>query len=556
MDSRDDDSLSSSLPSSLIPHLYTGPQDSSTRTTLADDFSPPTILPPLESRLPQRRPAQQYDQPEQIPDRNVSSSSTSLMDLAGAAVHQPAIPLSSNQRFGSPIYSDPVFHTSRSQPHSRPTNYSYSPGFRGDSAQAASWREGEAGPSSLLQSRPDVVWPSPGRQSWREGDVASPSFLVSREDPVWSQQRTPSLRDDVAPQPAWPSSSRLREEGHGVWQEHERGTGQSQSSGTWNSAFTHFGSGVSAPVGGERSAFPAEMGQKFADQDTYMAFNNPSQSLTSNTIPSDPSSAAFFTPHFPASGSGASGVHDSHNLHYSYSSPQLDTYTLPPPPPLESSEPRTLPGASPNLPGESHFGSFGAYQREDFGSVTSSKSKKHRSTSDSKEDSVRRPKTSVACDFCRGRKLRCDGDKPCSNCKGRGYTCNYVHFQRRRGPGKNPKGPRSKKRSHASAQGSVGGGEPTGSTPTSSLPSSRLEPKQEIGSASLFATPSTRHPNPYAFQTSPPELNDFNFRLSEAPRYPSTSFPSVGLSRARSPRSRATSSEDRSDAEEMYRKMG
>ncbi|KIM61856.1 hypothetical protein SCLCIDRAFT_121010, partial [Scleroderma citrinum Foug A] len=36
-------------------------------------------------------------------------------------------------------------------------------------------------------------------------------------------------------------------------------------------------------------------------------------------------------------------------------------------------------------------------------------------------------RTPMACQFCRGRKLKCDGCKPsCSNCNRRGYPCNYV----------------------------------------------------------------------------------------------------------------------------------
>ncbi|KAL4069945.1 hypothetical protein V8B97DRAFT_1967137 [Scleroderma yunnanense] len=51
----------------------------------------------------------------------------------------------------------------------------------------------------------------------------------------------------------------------------------------------------------------------------------------------------------------------------------------------------------------------------------------------------------VACDFCRGRKLRCDGTKPsCSNCSTRSLVCKYQDHPRRRGPGKAPKGLRKK----------------------------------------------------------------------------------------------------------------
>ncbi|TCD62680.1 hypothetical protein EIP91_006573 [Steccherinum ochraceum] len=69
------------------------------------------------------------------------------------------------------------------------------------------------------------------------------------------------------------------------------------------------------------------------------------------------------------------------------------------------------------------------------------------------DDSSPRPKkvskkTAIACNFCRGRKLKCDGQTPtCRNCDKRSLPCEYALFPRRRGPGKAPKG--SKK--HAKA---------------------------------------------------------------------------------------------------------
>ncbi|KAF8064326.1 hypothetical protein FPV67DRAFT_1420176, partial [Lyophyllum atratum] len=36
-------------------------------------------------------------------------------------------------------------------------------------------------------------------------------------------------------------------------------------------------------------------------------------------------------------------------------------------------------------------------------------------------------RTPMACQFCRGRKLKCDGLRPsCSNCNKRGYPCQYI----------------------------------------------------------------------------------------------------------------------------------
>jgi len=83
---------------------------------------------------------------------------------------------------------------------------------------------------------------------------------------------------------------------------------------------------------------------------------------------------------------------------------------------------------------------------------------------DSSKKSQNTRKTAVACNFCRGevapmpacnialmptdvgRKLRCNGAKPsCYNCTVRKFQCEYVPVQRRRGPGKAPKGTKTKK---------------------------------------------------------------------------------------------------------------
>ncbi|KAJ7270627.1 hypothetical protein B0H12DRAFT_1044323 [Mycena haematopus] len=43
-------------------------------------------------------------------------------------------------------------------------------------------------------------------------------------------------------------------------------------------------------------------------------------------------------------------------------------------------------------------------------------------------DNPRTPRRiGMACQFCRARKLKCDGLRPqCTNCSRRGFACNYV----------------------------------------------------------------------------------------------------------------------------------
>lgn len=48
---------------------------------------------------------------------------------------------------------------------------------------------------------------------------------------------------------------------------------------------------------------------------------------------------------------------------------------------------------------------------------------------DSSDDEIPRTprRTPMACQFCRGRKLKCDGLRPsCTNCNKRGVPCAYV----------------------------------------------------------------------------------------------------------------------------------
>ncbi|KAI0359736.1 hypothetical protein OH77DRAFT_1493282 [Trametes cingulata] len=47
--------------------------------------------------------------------------------------------------------------------------------------------------------------------------------------------------------------------------------------------------------------------------------------------------------------------------------------------------------------------------------------------SDGEQYTPRTPRrTPMACTFCRGRKLKCDGRPICANCNRRGLACAYV----------------------------------------------------------------------------------------------------------------------------------
>ena len=136
-----------------------------------------------------------------------------------------------------------------------------------------------------------------------------------------------------------------------------------------------------------------------------------------------------------------------------------------------------------------------------------------------------------------GRKLRCNGAKPsCYNCTVRKFECEYVSTQRRRGPGKAPKGSRSRKArlEHSGSSSNIIGDR---------LPS--MVPDYEV-------SPDLR---PYMSILS---LETFEFQPPDSsPQYP-LEQPEPGMrrqgSRSRTSRSRETSSaNDHSDAKPIHR---
>ncbi|KDR82807.1 hypothetical protein GALMADRAFT_134361 [Galerina marginata CBS 339.88] len=174
-------------------------------------------------------------------------------------------------------------------------------------------------------------------------------------------------------------------------------------------------------------------------------------------------------------------------------------------------------------------------ERASTDEADSQRSKRRRAESLEPDDTARKSrnprKTAVACNFCRGRKLRCNGAKPsCYNCTVRKFECEYVPIQRRRGPGKAPKGSRSKKAASSRAD-----------APSSKNPSDR--PPSAVPDYELDAlAPELR---PY---TSVLSLDSFGFQPPDlSPHYPSLQDPRLMRDyymRARTPRSRETSSDD------------
>ena len=58
------------------------------------------------------------------------------------------------------------------------------------------------------------------------------------------------------------------------------------------------------------------------------------------------------------------------------------------------------------------------------------------------------PFAAKACDFCKKRKIRCEGVMPCIQCQRRGFPCNFTSEQHKRGPK-----PKKKRRETISAAG-------------------------------------------------------------------------------------------------------
>lgn len=182
MEKREKEHRQSSLPLSLIPHLYVRPQlprDSSTRTTLtaspmpddedeeqnaqADSLlelpAPSFPLRPITPSLTQEfalSPRRAFSGKLEDPRTRTSGLPVPPVPLADQrSVGPSSIPHGPAQSYAGPIYSDPVYHTARHQANPYTTrSYTFPPPAHPDQVTLPGlWREGEAGPSSMVHSQ-------------------------------------------------------------------------------------------------------------------------------------------------------------------------------------------------------------------------------------------------------------------------------------------------------------------------------------------------------------------------------------------------------------------
>ncbi|KAG6909129.1 hypothetical protein DXG01_001881 [Tephrocybe rancida] len=411
MEKRNREMRQSALPSSLIPHLYSRPQQGDISPSTA--FPPPPLPPPGEeeadflpacNELPSMRttfapPLPSVDtlrgphyhnyEARRLPStstdtlsryQTLSSVNASTLGIETTMGNLSLPSRSSHQSYGSPPFNDPPYQATHPERMFYGQHHSYLPPLPQESEQLhSSWREGEAGPSSLIHTRYEQ-----GSSRGRRGS----------SQPVQAAKRdTYKHRGDISD-----------DEGY---------RGEESYSGS-----------TRRPTQGTSSEL-APMGTLFLKWtrlagNLYPSWSEPYQSPRSHSLHLGPdmgSRTGAGYPRYPltsvdASHGGWSGTggYSDHRSGYSPSS-------------------------------VSEASSDGRPDEEEESYPTVQKGKKRRRDSDvGDDDSRKNRKTAVACNFCRGRKLRCDGAKPaCSNCMVRKFQCEYVPVQRRRGPGKKAK---------------------------------------------------------------------------------------------------------------------
>ncbi|KAF9565742.1 hypothetical protein CPC08DRAFT_815235 [Agrocybe pediades] len=473
---RDDNSQNrqSSLPSSLIPHLYTAPQqprDSSTRTTLdREDINPP-VSPvfPLYTPPPYSiRPT-----PWQEADPGPSSSTRPAPNFADV---RPVSP-------GPPIYPPPSY-----------------------SSRNTAWREGEPGPSSLAQPILRRIGSYPLRV---------PEF-TSRFDLAPEPERDYREVIDSRQYRDFPEQNYAEREYRDFTERDyrdlaERDYMEREYREYWPSAQSSRAYNIQQASTSSSSSY------------SFQALPPPQSLLNPNT--EDPSASSF--------------TFDRH-----------DAYTYPPVGSLSISAPTSTRFRTPDSPDiyhpmyryQSDSRSLDLASNDGDGSQSGKRRRAESLEADNNSGRARNTrKTPVACNFCRGRKLRCNGAKPsCYNCTVRKFECEYVPVQRRRGPGKAKRGTRPKR--VASVRDTAGSSRTATDQPPIAVP------EYELDALAPELRPYTSVLSLENYQP-PPDLTP-NYGAAPAP---DPRLPEEYHSRTRTSRSRE-SSEDRSEADEIYRK--
>ncbi|KAF9463055.1 hypothetical protein BDZ94DRAFT_649505 [Collybia nuda] len=425
MERREKEPRQSSLPSSLIPHLYSRPQQSGDTSPVAsfraalplpassgdedegETKELPSMrstfnLPPVISSLaatsllddPRRSPRYRGYETRSAPNERDPDLPASSSDHSGSATARSMgslyiAPHVSGQQYTSPISNDPIYHTPRPQrPHELLTSSVLLPMPALQDTPRSSWREGEAGPSSLIHA----THRDQGRGKSRRGSSQPAQFKPQTEV---------HYRGDGSDNEGHSSGARE----HGI-EGFYGGTGNSQPPANPYSTWALDPYAVSSRHDPLRPSLLSERPYLSTTQETFplSSFGAPRRTW-SGSIP----------------GGGDMGM-EAAEFPLAYSPGSVSEISS---------------DARPDDDGDEGFG-------------PNHKGMKRGRGSDGAEENPRKNrnprKTAVACNFCRGRKLRCNGARPsCYNCTVRKFECEYVEVQRRRGPGKAPKGSKSKK---------------------------------------------------------------------------------------------------------------
>lgn len=215
MEGDDETSRQSSLPSSLIPHLYTRPQQSgnmlsgsggtfrplprpsspvtsSEARILDESVGPPSTMALVATTNPafvQGRSSPRDYSPYGPINPNMNRRSTGMtasvnfpMPGVRRAVDTQAM-LPGGQRYSNPIYNDPSYHVSRPFISYRGPGYAPPPYTQREGISQATWQGGEPGPSTVTH----------------EG--ASRTHIIPHQ--VGHMSQTPSQRPEVFNRHAW-----------------------------------------------------------------------------------------------------------------------------------------------------------------------------------------------------------------------------------------------------------------------------------------------------------------------------------------------------------------